>query len=391
MKAYSTKRFRYVASYEDMQRIYDIARKHSYITLLNKNYSFAGGRAPLREASYVVDGDRYYKITSKYVIEIEEKSGAKRYEDVIEQGCELYPCTWIFDKTGALKYAIHPSVVAKMSAKAYKPADEVNCKNSVFEKDKNGKIIQSAKPILGFNKKFDKTEHKVVCYDLNSAYAAALMDKIIDTYNPRYYDIVKANEVGFFDGDYSLSLRHEGEYADVIFPLIDTPESLKSFMQKYYEQKKTSPKGSKEKEEAKQILVYTVGLWQNRNPYLRAYVVGKCNEFIDRFVKKYKDKVCMWNTDAIYTTERIEELDNLIGEGIGEFKIEYEGLFRQKGLNYQKVDEKSTSYRGVIKSRFGEDYNILFDILPEQHLPYFMDEEYRIQKREEDEAYGESL
>ena len=80
----------------------------------------------------------------------------------------------------------------------------------------------------------------------------------------------------------------------------------------------------------------------------------------------------MWNTDALYCTERIPELDNLIGEGIGQFKIEYEGLFRQKGLNYQKVNEedKNVSYRGVMKTLFESDFNILTDPLPKAILPY---------------------
>ena len=85
----------------------------------------------------------------------------------------------------------------------------------------------------------------------------------------------------------------------------------------------------------------------------------------------------MWNTDALYCTEHIEELDNLIGDDIGQFKIEYEGMFRQRGCNYQKLDleEHKTSYRGKSKILFKDEYNILTDRLPTCVMPYKMDKE----------------
>ena len=92
----------------------------------------------------------------------------------------------------------------------------------------------------------------------------------------------------------------------------------------------------------------------------------------------------MWNTDAVYCTEHIPELDALCGEDIGQFKIEYEGLFRQKGSNYQKVDTHEVSYRGIMKCLFDEDYNLLEDPTPEICLPYEMNKEtYQIEKNKE--------
>ena len=78
------------------------------------------------------------------------------------------------------------------------------------------------------------------------------------------------------------------------------------------------------------------------------------------------------NTDAIYATKHIEELDNLVGDDIGQFKIEYEGRFRLKGFNYQKVDNNDTSIRGVLKLAFkqNKDYNLLKDPIPKAVLPY---------------------
>lgn len=374
MSNYKCIRYRYVTSLEDMQLIYEIAERYTTIMKTDKEYRYSGV-GTLKYISYVQDGDRYYKITSRWIKDIEDKKGKTKYVDVFDVGEEKYACTWIFDKTGEDRARIHPSRVSRIYNAVYKPDKIIGTNEDIFDRDEHGRIIQSAKPILGYNKKFDKTEHPVVVYDLNSAYAMALVDKIIDTYNPRYCDFVGENEVGFFSSDINLKIRHKGEYADVVFPLIESP--YKDFARKYYEIKKTAPKGSDERELAKQILVITVGLWQNVNPYLRAYVIGKCNEYIEYFLKKYKDKICMWNTDALYCTEHIEELDNLIGDDIGQFKIEYEGMFRQKGCNYQKLDleEHKTSYRGKSKILFKDEYNILTDRLPTCVMPYKMDKE----------------
>lgn len=391
MKKYSNKRYRYVTSLEDMQRIFDISDRYAICMLTDKDY-VADVTCPLRRITRVQDGDRYYKITSMWIYPVELEDGTIRYDDVRDhpEVDKKYVCTWIFDKTGANINRIHPSRVSKIANNVYKPAKAVvGDGKDEFDRTEDGKIVQSAKPILGFNKKFDNTEHNVVVYDLNSAYAEALADKIIDTYNPRHFDYVGKDEVGFKFDDDNLKILHEGEPADIIFPIIESP--YKDFARKYYDIKKTAPKGSKERDFAKQILVITVGLLQNTNPYLRAFIVGKCNEKIEYFIKKYKDKVCMWNTDAVYCTEHIEELDNLIGEDIGQFKIEYNGLFRQKGQNYQKVDKNETSYRGVLKTAFDKDFNLLTDGLPKMILPYKIDKEtFRIEKNKEYE-YGEKI
>ena len=388
MSKFICKRYRYVASLEEMQRIYAIAEKYSTLQYTDKEYSY-NGDGILRNTSYVQNGDRYYKITSMWIEEIKDKEGNVRYDPIVKGDIEKFACTWIFDKTGESRARIHPSRVSRIANAVYKREQILVTNEDIFNRNKDGKSVQSAKPILGFNKKFDRTEHPVVIYDLNSACAMALVDKIIDTYNPHYYDYVEEGEVGFISSDHNLTIRHKGEYADVIFPLMESP--YKDFARKYYNIKKTAPKGSDERELAKQILVITVGLWQNVNPYLRAYVVGKCNEQIEYYLKKYKDKICMWNTDAIYCTEHIDELDNLIGEDIGQFKIEYEGLFRQKGLNYQKLDEHNTSYRGVLKTLFKEDFNILSDRLPTAILPYKMDKETLEIKINEEYENGEKI
>lgn len=364
---FKQKRYRYVYSLTDMQKIFDIANSNTLVYLSEDEYEFENGGANLNAESVIYDTDRYYKITTKYVSEDLKKT-------------DNFGCTWIFDKTGNEYHHIHPSVVAKRYSKFYKPYDVIKNNPDLFEKLPDGKLLSSAKPIVGYNKEYDKSEHQIVSYDLNSAYASVLMNKIIDTYQMDFFREVKENEVGFLL-DTDLTMVHNG-FADVVFPLIDSP--YKDYVQEWYYKKQNSPKGSAERDIAKEILVITVGLWQNKNPFLRAYVVNTCNEFIERLITKYEEKVCMWNTDAIYCSEEIPEINALCGTEIGQFKIEYKGLFRQKGTAYQKVDEHETSYRGIIKMLFKNDFNILTDELPKNILPYKMNEEtLRIEMNEE--------
>lgn len=388
---YKCLRFRYVRSFEDMQKIIKEASQYTTIIYRKQAYTWTPGLPDTKIMSVVNDTSRYYKFTTRYIRDVEQEDGSVKYVSTL--GEEKYVCTWIFDKTGQDVYRIHPSRVAKSSNKVYKPYNIIKEQPGLFEKDaKSTKdkdyYIQSASPIIGYNEKYDNSEHQVVCYDLNSAYAAKLIDKIIDTYNCRMFDTVKDNEVGFMFNS-NLELRYKGQYAEYIFPLIDSP--FKDYATKLYNQKQNSPKGSRERDEAKQRLVITVGLWQNVNPFLRAYIVNSCNQFIDNFVKKYYDKVCMWNTDAIYATEHIPELDALCGDGIGQFKVEYEGLFRQKGCNYQKVEESKTSYRKIINILFPQDYNILTDELPEISLPYQINPVTHLLEKNKEFNNGKSL
>lgn len=364
---YKNRRYRYVFDFIDMCKIISIAHQFTYFINIKKSvYEFKPKCAELRKASYVKAGDRYFEITTMYVKDI---VGPNKIE--YEYTDEKYACTWIFDKTQANDITVAPGVVARASARIYKPYEEINIDNSVFDIVKN-KVVQSARPILGYNKMYDNTEHKVYVYDLNSAYANILKDKIIDTYHWRNYCKVGENEIGFLMDD-DLTLVYPGNYADRVYPLIDSP--FKEYVTKYYNIKRRAPKGSRERSEAKAYLNYLVGCWQNHNPFLRAYVVNSCNKIINDLLKKYGNKICMWNTDAIYS---VEPLDLEIGNEIGQFKIEYEGLFRQKGNTYQKVDKEEVCFRGISKCLFKKGYNILTDPLPKHFFPIEYDTEKEV-------------
>ena len=368
-KGFKTKRKRYVETVEQMNKIIELATTKDLTVLIedDKDYDYTFGKLPLRRASYMHDCDKYAKFTTMYVKEEEQKDGSFDYKLV--KG-EKYACTWIFDKSGEYNIVINPLEVQLAANKCYKPYEEIQRKDTIFDFVDN-KIVQSARPLVSYNEKFDNTEHYVYCYDLNSAYANVLKDKIIDTYNWRTCDEVGDGEIGFKFNN-NLKLVHKGEgVAYRVYKLIDSP--FKEYVKKYYDIKKNAPSGSREKKVAKAYLNYCVGLWQNHNPFLRAYVVNTCNEYIEKYIEKYNDIVCMWNTDAIYTTEPIEELD--IGTEIGQWKLEYEGMFRQKQTSYQKVDKEEVTYRGVSKCLFKKGFNLLTDKLPAHNFKYYFNSE----------------
>lgn len=358
------KRYRYVENVDDMNKIIQLATDNiTYIIESNKDYDYTKDNPVLREASYLHDCDRYLKFTTMYVQEKENKNNIV-YNFTNK---DKYACTWRFDKSGEFDQVTSPSKIMIAANKVYKPYNEVQNKTTYFYRLPNDKIFQSAKPLTGYSEKWNNTEHYCYVYDLNSAYATILKDKIIDTYHWRNNDIVNEGEIGFLlNSDLTLIHCGSGIVADKVFPLIDSP--FKDYVRKYYNLKRFAPKGSRAKKEAKAHLNYLVGCWQNSNPFLRAYVVNSCNEFIQNILDKYGDKICMWNTDAVYS---VEPLDLDIGTEIGQFKLEYQGLFRQKGNVYQKVDTEEVSYRRISKCLFQKGYNLLTDPLPPHIFKYF--------------------
>ena len=374
-KKYCNLRTRYVNSLEDFNKMLEWCwyRTDIYEQAVPKLDFYFN----TRYFSFIEEGPRYIKLTTRYIKDVVDDDGNTTYQYLTNEEAKYegkYVCTWIFDKAGEDVYHISPNKVYNLMKKVYLPFDiikedkELPKKKRMFPTGLGNKHLYSASPILGYNKAYDRTEHYCYGYDLNSAYAAVLSDKIPDTYNMRPADFVCDGEIGF-DMKEGLPLVFPGEFADYVFPLIDSP--YKEFVREWYEKKKSAPKGSKEKQIAKEVLVISVGLMQNHNPFLRAYVVNMCNKKIKDIIDAHPEECCMWNTDAVYSTA---PLDLEIGENIGQFKLEYQGMLRQVNNNYQKVDEHKTTYRGVCKMLFDEDFNILTDPIPDYDgLKYMLD------------------
>lgn len=215
----------------------------------------------------------------------------------------------------------------------------------------------SASPFLWKNKKYEKQWLDAICYDINSAYAWAMYQPMPDTSKPPMAKVIEEGEVGF---DCEGDIQRKG-YSQWVFKMLDY-SPFKNFVDKWFARKKQP----NFKQKAKNVLVYSVGFLQRKNPYLRAYIVGLCNELIRSLID---ENTLYCNTDSIVSLK--ERPDLKLGEGLGEWKVEHKGKFAYDGFNYQWKDE-TVAYRGVPKSWFKKNFDITKDDLPiEGNLCYY--------------------
>lgn len=180
-------------------------------------------------------------------------------------------------------------------------------------------------------KRLKSKKQKVWCYDMNSCYAAVLRDKIPDFEHPMIDHVVQAGEIGFLPEE-GCTLVHEGEFAVIAFPLIDSP--FRKWVDEIYEVKKNSPKGSYEREDAKARLVRGIGNYENSNMLMRAYIVNTANEIMESLMDK---NTILCNTDSLHSL--VERPDLSVGEGVGQFKLEYVGEVSYNGHDYVQIEK----------------------------------------------------
>ena len=205
-------------------------------------------------------------------------------------------------------------------------------------------------------------------YDLNSAYGAAMLTEMPDTSAPMRAGYVKENEIGFIElpkknGDGLTLVSTRAGYSSFIFPAMDSP--FKAFVKTWYEKKKNPETRAK----AKGVLNYSVGYLQRVNVFLRAAILTACNNYISDLLDK-NSIYC--NTDSIVSLVPRDDL--IIGDDVGQWKKDNEGLFAFVGFNYQWRDDPP-AYRGVPKTWFKMGWDILKDELPKTGNLYYLDHE----------------
>ena len=272
-----------------------------------------------------------------------------------------YACTYICrkDDSGASQQT-NGGEAFRILSKYYKvpKVDKKYCGKAV-----NGGL--SASPTLWYNRKFEKKWIKAWCYDLNSAYSSAMLGQMPDTSKPMRSGVIGENEIGFEEvlnpknPELTMLVPKYSGFSLYIFPLMDSP--FTKFVETWYKKKAESAPGSKERNKAKGVLNMCVGQLQNVNPFLRATIIGRCNKLIESLID---EDTLFCNTDSIVSRK---PLDLKLGTGIGEWKLEHEGMVAYVGLNYQwKINGKSeVSYRGKPKSWFAKDFDITKDKVPE--------------------------
>lgn len=242
----------------------------------------------------------------------------------------------------------------------------------------------SATPLIDYDPDYQLQRIEAWGYDLNSAYAATLLRcGWIDTSVPPAAKVIGENEIGFTcyemeDG--SWSIQHEG-YCEFVFKRVPLPSGVRAWINKCYEGKKNA-KDKQEKALWKGRLNSEIGNWQNKNPWLRMWVVCNCNEYI---MELLDEDSLFWNTDSIVSARPRPDL--VMGTDIGEWKLEHHGMVAYKGNAYQ-WDNHIPTYRGVAKSRFFEGWDICKDPIPEVNNPWVFNKEKFILEYIGDE-YGE--
>lgn len=218
----------------------------------------------------------------------------------------------------------------------------------------------SAKGLLYKNPKYEGQRVEAICYDMNSAYSYAMLQPMPDTSIPPKQKYIQKGEIGFdLDGN-----RQTSGYSIYVFNLMDSP--FKKFVNTYYNRKKNA-KTKEERRRYKEYLNFAVGFLQGRDPFTRAQIVGLANDLMKSLIDK---NTLYCNTDSIISL--VERPELILGEDVGEWKIEHKGLFAYKGYNYQWGLEIPT-FRGKIKTDFYVGWDILKDPLPECHNKYCFD------------------
>lgn len=153
-------------------------------------------------------------------------------------------------------------------------------------------------------------------YDINSAYAYAMIQKMPDTrVEPKMYNIVGPNEIGFYRSGYATT--EIGAYAEYIFPLIESP--FKDYVNNYYS-KKEKATDKKERFKWKSFLNIASGLLHKHNIFVRLAILYYAGDYISSFID---EDTVYCNTDSIVSTK--PRTDIPLGTGLGQFKEEHQG------------------------------------------------------------------
>ena len=197
-----------------------------------------------------------------------------------------------------------------------------------------------------YNEDFVLKDLKCWSYDINSAYSYAMLGPMPDTRaEPRYNDIVRRGEMGFYKGGGATT--EAGEFAEIIFPLIDSP--FKEYVFPRYQKKKCLKKGP-ERDKVKKELNFATGLIARRNIFMRNAIIYYSNRYIQKFID---EDTVYCNIDCIVSLRPRYDLP--IGNEIGQFKIEHEcDDFKYKKSCIYQWGPNDVHYAGVPRNTISD-------------------------------------
>lgn len=235
--------------------------------------------------------------------------------------------------------------------------------------------------LIYFNPKLINHRYEnCVCYDRRSAYSSAMLEPIPNTnVLPRRFGRVGKNEIGFIEMElgyneesHFYAVFEEGRQADYIYPAIESP--FKHFVE-YFFNKRKKAKGV-ETDKLKQTLNYAVGYIRRKNPFIHSCILSRARFYIEALID---EDTLYSNTDSIVSRVRRPDLDALVGDNVGDFKVEHKGSFAYTESGYQWNNDLP-SIRGRSKEWFKNAYPNGFDILRDE-IPFMVNKyEYNREK-----------
>lgn len=254
------------------------------------------------------------------------------------------------------------ALLQKMSNKA---VIDLTSNDKLYDLKLGNWKVGSIAGLLYYNQKFfGKRYDNCFSYDLNSSYAFAMLQPMPDTSKLRYNDYVKDNEIGFLiDTDFNndtmfFATREKGRFCQYVCPIIESP--FKRFVNYYYN-KKVLATTKEERTKYKDILNFAVGYIRRKNPFIHSAILSFARNYISKFIDK---NTIYCNTDSIVSFGKRKDIEKLIGNEIGQFKLEKQGCFAYNGSGYQ-WNYNIPSIRGKSKEWFQENgFDILNDTLP---------------------------
>ena len=214
-------------------------------------------------------------------------------------------------------------------------------------------------------------------YDFNSHFASVMMEGLPDyRVEPKKDVEVGAGEVGFNytedgEGKYYLDLVLAGEgKADIVYPIMEPTKELKDLIRKWYKVKSTT-KDKEEKAKAKAYLVQGYTLLGNKFPPIRAYVAGMAGRQVSSLMD---ENTIRCNVDCIVSIKRRPDLEAILGDGLGQLKVEGKGTFCMTSINtYDWIDMDIHKANGVNLALRAPGYDCLHPERKLRSFPYRFD------------------
>lgn len=307
----------------------------------------------MRKTNKNIDADEFNMLVDEcetWGIKYEIKNYSTSVQ--LETNSKIYRCSL----TGEVKDIFNTGAIAAAFYKYLEPFDLRYKYGYSEDKDylDDKKIIRWDYKIASgyqyYNEDFVLKDLKCWSYDVNSAYSYAMLSPMPDTrVEPRYNDIIRRGEMGFYKGGGATTVV--GEFAEIIFPLIDSP--FKEYVFPRYQKKKNLGRGP-ERDKVKKELNFATGLIARRNIFMRNAIIYYSNRYIQKFID---EDTVYCNIDCIVSLRPRYDLP--IGNEIGQFKVEHEcDDFKYKKSCIYQWGPNDVHYAGVPRNTISDIENL---------------------------------